>query len=136
MELRRNDEGEIYADPVSIRQMLRIFLENSQKYTPEGGKIYAFSERDEDSFHLVLGDTGIGIAPENQEKVFERFYRVDSSRTKEEGGAGGTGLGLSIARWIAEQHNIEMTLESDLGEGTEIHLIIPLLEPQEPTVKE
>ena len=136
VELRRNDEGEIYADPVSIRQMLRIFLENSQKYTPEGGKIYAFSERDEDSFHLVLGDTGIGIAPENQEKVFERFYRVDSSRTKEEGGAGGTGLGLSIARWIAEQHNIEMTLESDLGEGTEIHLIIPLLEPQEPTVKE
>ena len=83
---------------------------------------------------MVLGDTGIGIAPEHQEKVFERFYRVDSSRTKEEGGAGGTGLGLSIAQWIAGQHDIEITLKSDPGKGTEVHLRIPLAgaETEEP----
>jgi len=126
VELRRNDVGTIYADQVTIRQMLRIFLENSQKYTPEGGRIYAESRREGTAFHLVLGDTGIGIAPENREKVFERFYRVDSSRTKAEGGVSGTGLGLSIARWIAEQHNIKISLESELEKGTEIHLQIPL----------
>ena len=126
VELLRNDSGSIYADQVIMRQMLRIFLENSQKYTPKGGRIYASSVREDKSFHLILGDTGIGIAPENREKVFERFYRVDSSRTKAEGGVGGTGLGLSIARWIAEQHNIEISLESNLNKGTEIHLRIPL----------
>ena len=126
VELRQNDEGNICADQVTIRQMLRIFLENSQKYTPKGGKIYASSRKKGDFFHLVLGDTGIGIAPEEQEKVFERFYRVDTSRTKAAGGAGGTGLGLSIARWIAEQHDIKISLKSDLGKGTEVHLEIPL----------
>ena len=130
VELRQNDSGIVYADQVIMRQMLRVFLENSQKYTPKGGRIYASSVREGESFHLVLGDTGIGIAPENREKVFERFYRVDSSRTKAEGGVGGTGLGLSIARWIAEQHNIEITLESDLGKGTEIHLRIPLADEE------
>ena len=126
VELLQNDEGNIYCDPVAIRQMMRIFLENSQKYTPKGGRIYVLSRREGAFFRLVLGDTGIGIAPENQKKVFERFYRVDSSRTKAEGGVGGTGLGLSIARWIAEQHDIEITLKSDLGKGTEIHLHIPM----------
>ena len=134
VELLANDEGNIYADEVTIRQMLRIFLENSRKYTPKGGRIYASSVREGKNFHMVLGDTGIGIAPEHQEKVFERFYRVDSSRTKEEGGAGGTGLGLSIAQWIAGQHDIEITLKSDPGKGTEVHLRIPLAgaETEEP----
>ncbi|MBQ1511287.1 MAG: ATP-binding protein, partial [Selenomonadaceae bacterium] len=126
VELRQNDVGTIYADQVTIRHMLRIFLENSQKYTPKGGRIYAESRREGNVFHLVLGDTGIGIASENQEKVFERFYRVDSSRTKAEGGVSGTGLGLSIARWIAEQHDIKISLKSELGKGTEIHLQISL----------
>lgn len=124
--LLENDEGNICCDPVAVRQMLRIFLENSQKYTPAGGRIYASSKREGESFHLVLGDTGIGIAPDQQEKVFERFYRVDSSRTKGECGVSGTGLGLSIAKWIAEQHDIEIALKSDIGKGTEIHLRIPV----------
>ena len=75
---------------------------------------------------VTFADTGIGIAPKDQQKVFERFYRVDTSRTKAEG-VSGTGLGLSIASWIAEQHGIEISLESDLGEGTRIHLKIPLV---------
>ena len=73
---------------------------------------------------------GIGIAQEDQKKIFERFYRVDSSRTKGTG-AGGTGLGLSIAKWIAEQHDIIISMDSELGKGTRIHLLVPLAEKKQ-----
>ena len=126
VELLRNDAGTVYADPVMMRQMMRIFLENSTKYTPAGGRITAECVREGGRLRVTFADTGIGIAPKDQQKVFERFYRVDTSRTKAEG-VSGTGLGLSIASWIAEQHGIEISLESDLGEGTRIHLKIPLV---------
>ncbi|MBR6343450.1 MAG: HAMP domain-containing protein [Selenomonadaceae bacterium] len=126
VELLQNDKGTIFADQVMVRQMLRIFLDNSLKYTPKGGRITAQSRREGEILRVTLADNGIGIAPEHQQKVFERFYRVDSSRTKAEGGVSGTGLGLSIASWIAEQHQIKIHLESALGEGTKIHLEIPL----------
>ena len=128
LELLRNEPAEIFADAVTIKQMLRIFLENSMKYTPAGGHITMDSHREGERIVVELADDGIGIAKENQKKVFERFYRVDSSRTKAEGGAGGTGLGLSIARWIADRHDIEITLDSDLGQGTRIRLAIPIAE--------
>ena len=124
--LEKNEPGTIYADPVMMRQMMRIFLENSAKYTPDGGHITASSVRHGKFMLLSLGDDGIGIAPEEQSKVFERFYRVDTSRTKAEG-VSGTGLGLSIAVWIAEQHDIHITMDSALGKGTTIHLAIPLV---------
>ena len=76
---------------------------------------------------MELADDGIGIAREDQQKVFDRFYRVDSSRTKAQGGVSGTGLGLSIASWIAEQHGIEISMESELGQGTKMILRIPLV---------
>ena len=76
---------------------------------------------------LELADDGIGIAPKDQKKVFERFYRVDASRTKAQGGVSGTGLGLSIASWIAEQHNINIAMVSDLGKGTKVILTIPVV---------
>ena len=124
IELLRNDAATIYADPVLIRQMMRIFLENSAKYTPARGRITAESVREGGHIVLTLADNGIGIAPEEQGKVFERFYRVDTSRTKAEG-VSGTGLGLSIAAWIAEQHDIKIQMTSALGKGTAIHLVIP-----------
>lgn len=130
VELLASEPATIYADEVTMRQMMRIFLENSTKYTPEGGHITARLTRSEDGAYalLELADDGIGIAPENQQKVFERFYRVDSSRTKAEGGVPGTGLGLSIASWIAEQHGIEILLDSALGRGTRITLKIPVVD--------
>lgn len=133
IELLQNDEGVIFADQVTIRQMMRIFLENSTKYTPEGGRITASSRRQPDGKFILLelADNGIGIAKEDQQKVFERFYRVDASRTKSAGGVSGTGLGLSIASWIAEQHGIEISMESDLGKGTKIILKIPLIQDEE-----
>ena len=127
VELLQNDAATIYADPVMIRQMMRIFLENSAKYTPAPGHITCKSVRYKDHIVLTLADDGIGIAPEEQQKVFERFYRVDTSRTKAEG-VSGTGLGLSIAMWIAEQHDIQISLTSAIGKGTAIHLAIPVVD--------
>ena len=130
VELLQNDDGLIYGDLVTIRQMFRIFLDNSTKYTPKGGRIVVVSQKvtgaDGSFMEVDLSDNGIGIAKEDQKKVFERFYRVDTSRTKAQG-VSGTGLGLSIATWIAQQHAIEITLTSELGEGTTIHLRIPLV---------
>lgn len=130
IKLLQNEPGFIYADRVTVLHMIRIFLENSIKYTPEGGHITIASMRAPDgkSMQVTLADDGIGIAKEDQEKVFMRFYRVDTARTKKAGSPGGTGLGLSIARWIADQHAITIRLQSELGEGTEINLTIPLME--------
>ena len=124
--LGRNDPVTVSADPVLLRQLLRIFLENSVKYTPPGGHIHAYSIRSNDggSVTVTLTDDGIGIAPEHQARIFDRFYRVDSSRTKE---TGGSGLGLSIARWIAERHNIKISLRSEVDEGTTVILTIPAI---------
>lgn len=130
LALEANDPGSVYADEVTMRQMLRIFIENAIKYTPAGGKITLSSRRDGNALCVEVRDTGVGIAPEHQEKVFDRFYRVDSSRTKDGDGvgAGGTGLGLSIARWIAEAHDVDIHLESEPGKGTTIRLTVPLAE--------
>ena len=76
---------------------------------------------------MQLSDDGIGIAPEHQPHIFDRFYRVDSSRTKE---TGGSGLGLSIARWIADQHGIAIALKSAVDQGTTIILRIPTITPE------
>ena len=127
--LGKNASATVHVDPVLLRQLLRIFLDNSVKYTPPGGHICAASTLSEDGavVTVTLSDDGIGIAPEHQPRIFDRFYRVDSSRTKE---TGGSGLGLSIARWIAEQHDITVTLESAVDVGTTITLHIPTVQPQ------
>ena len=136
VELLDNEPGMVYGDKVTLRQLFRIFLENSIKYTPQGGHITASCRRRADeALELVFADDGIGIAEENQQKIFERFYRVDTSRTKGTG-AGGTGLGLSIARWIAEQHGIDICMESSLGKGTKFILRVPLAGKNEATARE
>ena len=121
--LLRNDTAVVYVDSASIKQMLRIFIENSIKYTPIGGTISIASHRTSTSLDLTIQDTGIGIPKEHLPKIFDRFYRVDTSRSKL---TGGTGLGLSIAQYIAEQHHIGIELTSIPSEGTTIRLHIPL----------
>ncbi|MDY6296241.1 MAG: ATP-binding protein, partial [Schwartzia succinivorans] len=127
-KLNRNDAGVIFADAVTIRQMLRIFIENAVKYSPAGTEIALASERKGDFLDVTVTDHGIGIAPENHKKVFERFFRVDSSRTSSAGGVSGTGLGMAIAQWIADAHDIKLSIDSDLGKGTTIHMLIPTVE--------
>ena len=118
IKMINNDEASIFADKITIRQMLRIFLDNAIKYTPEGGTVTINSIKGDRCIKLSVSDTGIGIAPENQQKIFERFYRVNASHSKQE--ASGTGLGLSIAKWIADQHNSKIEVESELDKGTTI----------------
>jgi signal transduction histidine kinase len=71
---------------------------------------------------VTVSDTGIGIAPEHQTRVFDRFYRVDRRRG---GLSGGSGLGLALARWIAEKHGTNLSLESAVGKGTSFRFVMP-----------
>ena len=118
--LGRCDSVVAMIDKVLFKEMLRVFLENSRKYTEPGKKIGAEFTAEGDVKILTLYDEGAGIKKEHQEKIFERFYRVDSERSKDKGG---TGLGLSIAKWIADVHDITIELESEEEKGTKIKLI-------------
>jgi PAS domain S-box-containing protein len=111
-----------------LAQLAIILLENALKYTPRGGMVHLSCTRNEDSVEFRVSDTGPGIAPEDLERVFERFYRADRSRTPGED-PGGTGLGLPIARWIAVQHGGAVWLESELGAGTTAVVRLPYPQP-------
>lgn len=133
VELKQNAPAIVEADEFMLKELLRVFLENAIKYTPEGGSIELGSVRRGDRVTVFVADTGIGIAKEDQPKVFDRFFRVDKARTHsgEGGGKPGTGLGLSIAREIAQIHGFELVLESDLGKGTRISFTMPCLDTEE-----
>lgn len=118
--LTKNEAATIYAEPGSVKQMLRIFIDNALKYTPAGGRISLACQIKDENVYYTIADTGIGIPEEDKEKVFERFYRVDSSRTKD---TGGSGLGLSIAKYIAKANKATLKLDSTLNKGTTITTI-------------
>ena len=126
VELTKNTPAKIFGDETTIRQMLRIFLDNAVKYTPEGGSIKVSSTVAGDKVSLSISDSGIGIAPENVDKIFDRFFRIDSEDLVSE--ANGSGLGLSIAKWIADSHEIKISVASELGKGTTFTLTIPIKE--------
>ncbi|MCR5834324.1 MAG: HAMP domain-containing histidine kinase [Selenomonadaceae bacterium] len=125
VELTANTPAKIYGDGTIIRQMIRIFLDNALKYTPEGGSIRVASIIEGENILLSISDSGIGIAPENRQKIFDRFFRIDSEDLVSE--ANGSGLGLSIAKWIAEHHDITIDVDSELGKGTTFTLKIPVV---------
>ena len=110
---------EIHADEQKIRQLILILVDNAVKYTPEHGRISVCVQEDRGSVKLSVSDTGIGIAPEHQERIFERFYRVDKARSHR---MGGNGLGLAIAREIVEAHGGSIAVESEPGKGTTFHI--------------
>lgn len=124
VELLKNEPAKIFGDETTIRQMIRIFLDNAVKYTPEGGRISVASTRNGKKILLAISDSGIGIAPENCKKIFDRFFRIDSEDLVSE--ANGSGLGLSIAKWIADSHGISISVDSELGKGTTFTLTIPV----------
>jgi two-component system, OmpR family, phosphate regulon sensor histidine kinase PhoR len=110
-------------DASRLRQVLQNLLDNAVQYTPAGGLIYLEAAVRDDAAVISVADTGIGIPQAEQEKVFERFYRVDEARSRE---VGGTGLGLSIARHIVEAHGGGLWVESAVGQGSRFHFSIPL----------
>jgi two-component system phosphate regulon sensor histidine kinase PhoR len=106
----------------SIEELCVNLCDNAIRYNEPGGKVVLSCGMREGHPYLRVQDNGIGIPPEQQERVFERFYRVDKSRSKE---TGGTGLGLAIVKHIAVIHNAQIELKSTLGEGTDICVLFP-----------
>lgn len=105
----------VYADEGMLRRLMILLLDNARKYTPEGGRVTLQADATSRCLTIAVEDTGVGIAPEDLPKIFDRFYRVDKARSRSMGGAG---LGLSLAKWIAAQHRTAITVESAPGKGS------------------
>lgn len=111
------DDAQIKGFPVLLREMFFNLIDNAVKYTPNGGSIKLNVTQYDDVVQCVISDTGIGIAQEHISHVFERFYRVDKSHSRQ---TGGTGLGLAIVKHIAQIHKADLSLESTPQIGTTI----------------
>ena len=99
--------------------MISNLCENAIKYNVEYGKVSVWTGKTLQGIKVIVTDTGIGIPKEHQERIFERFYRVDKSHSRE---TGGTGLGLSIVKHGAMLHNAEISVHSEVGRGTRMEL--------------
>ncbi len=116
------ENAEIYGIPQLLTAVVYNLCDNAIKYNKDGGTVFVNVKNNAENIVLSVRDTGIGIPKEQQERIFERFYRVDKSHSKE---VGGTGLGLSIVKHAAKLHDAKITLESEVGKGTGITVIFP-----------
>jgi signal transduction histidine kinase len=114
-------ELEVTADPELLEQVWINLLGNAIKFTPEGGRIRVSAVKTEGGWEVAFQDSGIGIAPEHQARLFERFFKVDASRRSS---TGGNGLGLAIALKIVELHGGKIAVRSALGEGTTMTVLL------------
>lgn len=112
----------VLASRKSLKQALRIFIDNSRKFTPPEGRILLRAYNKKNKIVLEVEDTGIGIPKKDIPLIFNRFYRVDKSRSKK---MGGSGLGLSIAKWIVDEHGGRILVKSKEGEGTRMSVVLP-----------
>ena len=110
------------ADPDALRQFFTNLLDNALRYTQARGTITCLAHRETTGTVIAVRDSGAGIAGEHLSRIFERFYRADPSRSRDEGG---TGLGLSIVKHLVEAHGGRVWAESVLGEGTTISALFP-----------
>ena len=137
------DQIYILGDRLRIRELFLNLLENAVKYTEEGGKITIHLAKNHTPStgkdngnglepgkmglaEITVTDTGIGIAKQDQERIFDRFFRVDKARSREQGGSG---LGLSICKWIVDAHRGKISVESELGKGSSFIVLLPLHHP-------
>lgn len=121
----------VYTDREKVQQILYILMDNAIKYTPSEGKVsiwYGLKPANQKKkLVIIVRDNGVGIPIEEQERIFDRFYRVDKSRSRENGSSG---LGLSIGKSLAESLNGSIEVTSTLNKGSEFALILPLLKGQ------
>ena len=108
-----------------IMMLIKNLVSNAIKYNKENGKVDVLIEDNEDKVVIKVSDNGIGISKENQEKIFERFYRVDESRGNKSSVESSTGLGLSIVKQVVEDHKGDIKVESELGKGTTFIVTMP-----------
>jgi signal transduction histidine kinase len=116
------DLTKIRADERKVKQVLLNLLSNALKFTPEGGRIDVRARRQESTLEVSVADTGVGIAPEDQEAVFEEFRQVGTAAKKVEG----TGLGLAISRKFIELHGGRIWVKSQVGSGSTFAFSLPL----------
>ncbi|MGD8534942.1 MAG: ATP-binding protein [Candidatus Aminicenantes bacterium] len=110
-----------------LERMITNVIDNAIRYTPSGGRIEVLLTKSQDKIQLEIRDTGIGIPDESLPYIYDRFYVVDKSRSRETGGAG---LGLSIVKWISDHHRAEIEVKSKENQGTSFIIKFPLFEPK------
>ena len=113
--------GQIYADPDLFERAVGNLLDNALRFTPENGSIQIALRQQEADFEVAISDNGCGIAAQHMPRVFDRFYRAESSR-----GSDGAGLGLALVKSIVDLHGGSATIESKVGHGTIVKLVFPL----------
>ena len=112
----------VYADKDAVEQIIMNILSNSIKYTPDGGSIRVYVGLVNESVYIKVVDNGIGIPEKDLNRIFERFYRVDKTRSRK---MGGTGLGLSIVKEIVDGMDGNIDIKSKVNEGTEVVVTLP-----------
>ena len=121
------DLPNIAADSSQILQVLDNLITNALRYGEPGTPVTVSATLEGEMVHLTVEDQGEGIAPEHVKRLTERFYRVDTSRSRS---LGGTGLGLSIVKHIVERHRGRLTIESEIDKGTRVHVLLPVAPEQ------
>lgn len=121
----------VHGDPDGLRQVFFNLLDNAVKYTPRGGTVAVRGLVEDNQIVVEVSDTGLGIPGESLSRVFDRFYRVDKSRSRE---LGGTGLGLSISKAIIERHHGRIEVQSAVGQGSTFRVVLPLADEATPAV--
>jgi len=123
----------VYADKAKLKQVLLNLVDNSSKFTPDGGKLKIEAVREGNWCRVSVIDNGIGIKKEDQERVFEPFYQLDNPLTK---GRGGTGLGLALVKQIVERYGGRIWVESEYGKGSRFTFTVPLATNGQPNPEE
>lgn len=118
----KTKNGSVFIDPIRMEQVLINVINNSIRYSDEFGKISVELEENENFIFLIVHDNGMGVSKEEQEKIFQPFYRVEKGRNRE---YGGYGLGLAIVKEIVEKHNGKIVFQSVVGKGSTFKIILP-----------
>jgi signal transduction histidine kinase len=124
LKVEANGECRVCGDQALLRRMILNLLDNAIKYTNAGGRVEVSCTANGNGFRVVVMDTGIGIPPELQPRIFERFFRADPARSRS-GEATGAGLGLSIAQWIAQAHHGSLDLVRSDARGSQFSVFLP-----------
>ncbi len=123
LEIDTIEDAVVSTESQSLQCILTNLLENALKYTEPGGKVSISCRLSADQARITVNDTGIGIPAEDLNKIYDRFYRVDKSRSRSSGGAG---LGLSIVKAMAERDGGSVTVNSILGTGSQFTVALPI----------
>jgi len=121
-----DDLPDIVGDHSQLLQLVENLISNAIRYGRDGGKVFVKAAPERAMIHLSVRDEGEGIAAEHIPRITERFYRVDPGRSRSQGG---TGLGLSIVKHIVERHRGRLRIASRIGEGTTVHVLLPVAPP-------